>query len=128
MAAPLCIGCHGRTVRRRVGGYVSKVRGPRIIDGIHWRWFCSKPCASAAMGRANMNNDNFKIASQAHRDKARLKALARLVVLCKASMDPDERIPVKRVVKAFMVERALAYSRGYSAGLLSRSGSVRASR
>lgn len=49
--APPCLQCDRPVPPARPGG-VSK-RGPRLIDGITWRWFCSRQCSGVYSGRRN---------------------------------------------------------------------------
>ncbi len=43
-AAPSCLRCD-RPVSRMRGYAMYGTRGPRVVDGARWRWFCSRACA-----------------------------------------------------------------------------------
>ena|ERR1041384_4644420 len=115
--APLCVHCRVKPVRRRKGTTVDK-RGPRIIDGIRWNWYCSPQCGGADLGVTNVLHPHFQAGSKALRLSAERRALARLMALCKGKMDEHQRVHVKDMVRAFMEERQAARLRGYSAAML----------
>lgn len=115
MTAPLCIGCRVQRVKRRYGLMPQK-RGERLESGIRWRWFCSRWCASRAMGLANLNSPTFKAACQACRTRAQAKVLSRLVHASKGELTAEGLVDPKVLIKVVMGEIRLAYSRGYTAG------------
>lgn len=119
MTGPLCVGCGVVPVQRKMGRKEPK-RGPRVIDGVRWRWFCSRVCASRQMGQDNCRTQVFRMAEAKHRQQRERVVLGRLVKAVKPFVDDSGRVPASALVKAAMMELRIAYHRGYCAGVLRR--------
>lgn len=49
---PPCLECARPVDRARPAGTYGK-RGPRLIDGVIWCWFCSRQCSGVFAGKRN---------------------------------------------------------------------------
>jgi hypothetical protein len=110
MKPPLCIECNTTPVRRHENAPTPK-RGIRMVDGIAWRWFCSRVCACRHTGATN----HSLAGSIANAARARQRLLGRLLTACSAVMDGQQRVSVNTMVETMLRELQRERAAGYSA-------------
>lgn len=112
--APLCsrAGCC-RPVKRSWGQSNPSARGLRIVDGLRWRWFCSKRCASFERMAHVDGRQQCDAARRANIRRGEQRLLQRLVNLCKGARDANGKVDPKDMVKALMTEFRRQYQRQY---------------
>lgn len=103
-APPKCIGCREKPVKRAWGNQVHKELGPRMVDGIKWRWFCSWTCNGIYRGRVNTGKGLHHAARKRNIDKARQRMVDRLVKAVKPHMDEQGKVYAKDFVTMFIKE------------------------
>ncbi len=112
MNQPICLKCS--TPVKRMGGlgpYGTK--GPRIVDGLRWRWYCCKSCA--ASDRTPSRDTMLKVA-RARVQAGQRRIMARLVAACKDHMDAQGKVDPRDFVKVMMRELQMQYQRQYQRG------------
>lgn len=110
MTPPLCIECNATRVKRHQNAPTPK-RGIRVVNGIAWRWFCSRVCACRNTGATN----HSLAGSIANAARARQRLLGRLVTACGALMDDNQRVAAADMVETMLHELRRARAAGYSA-------------
>ena len=109
MTPPLCVFCNAKPVRK---SNHQGQRGWRVVDGKKWRWYCSRACAWREIGSRSWSK-----AVRANHEKAEKRALGKLVALCKDVMDEEQRVPVKALARAWMLEQRRIYAHAYGIGV-----------
>lgn len=117
MTPPLCSrpGC-GRRVRPLVRTAPAKM-GVRVVGGQRWRWFCGMSCASRARDRRQWRV-TVEAAVAARKAKAEQAAIRGLVALVRGAVTEDGYVPVKALIKAYMLDRRRVKASSYYRGLL----------
>lgn len=116
MSTPKCVGCTRKPVKRARASEQLTQRGPRIVDGVRYRWFCSRTCGGADTCLAQMASPQFLAGRARHNATQRQARITRIVAICRAQMTADGFVPVKEAAKALAALERRAYARGLDRG------------
>jgi hypothetical protein len=116
VTAPLCVCCGVKSVHRSHGTRPGK-RGWRMVEGVRWRWYCSRACAGAVHGRLTNRSPQFRAGQQAYRQQALQRRLARYIAICKDVMTPEGLVPLKSMVRVLAEVERTWHSRGWDAAM-----------
>jgi hypothetical protein len=105
---PLCHHCRKKPVGRIYGTTRTYKRGPRVIDGTRWAWFCSKACAGAANAEVALRSPLRKARHTLWTQAAQRRCLQRLVVACRDVIDANGKVDPKDFVRMMMRELMVA--------------------
>lgn len=117
MTPPLCYGCKELPVKRKTGGRSNFKLGKRIIDGIHWRWFCSRECAGVycqSLQPMESRRRNWEKLVAFNREKQRESCAGDIREVCGDALKgwPPEKV---RVVIGLLVKmRTVGYKQGWA--------------
>jgi hypothetical protein len=105
MTPPLCLYCQHRPVQRTEGPtQLATKLGPRIVDGISWRWFCTKSCSGKYRGLENHGRQQTMAATSAMMRNTERRMVQRLVAACKPHMDDHGKVHAVAMVKVLATE------------------------
>lgn len=104
MSTPLCAHCVERPVKRAYGRVTFTEWGPRVVDGVSWRWFCSRGCSGQYRGQSCRGRAAIAQAAQTNQRKAEQRMVARLVAACQPLMDEAGKVEARAMVKVLAQE------------------------
>jgi hypothetical protein len=101
MTAPLCHHCQARPVARQFDTRVHKLP-LRIVDGVRWRWFCSKLCAARHAALTSSGRRRAGWNEWCH--QSRRNTIDRLIEACRPHLDERGRVDPKDLIGVVMRE------------------------
>lgn len=114
VAAPLCDWCLERPVKPCRKAARPYLRGPRIINGVRYRWYCSSVCAGSATGRSNLRRPTVQAAIAQWRANSRRYRATRIIQDLAPFVHGDEvRMPIKELAKVVGRYESNAYARAW---------------
>jgi hypothetical protein len=116
MTNPGCIRC-ARPVKRAKPNEHPQC-GDRIVDGVKWRWHCSRACTGKVFGPQVKGHPRTRASVVKQRASWFRRRLQGYIAQCEGVVTADGLVPIKAMVKVMAEIERKSYARGWTAAML----------